>query len=332
MRIRRNKSLFFSSILFGVMCVLTALRGISVGNDTQSYLFLFDVFAQKGIIKNFNIEYGYQLFCVIISWLFKRQNAIIISSAILSYWLIYNYLKKNSSLNTSFAIIFFLVFFNYYLSGIRQGIAMAILLYAFSSVREKKLFKSILFIVLASSFHLASISFIPFVILCNKKRLTQGKAIILFFFVGFFSLFLRRVLIDIIVSLIPRYSLYFTAQGGLFVGQLGVSLSLICFIFIFIYVNTIAKSSDDYNANCLLWASFFMIIYCLFAFITHIFTRVSMLFELPILIYVCDAIDCNKLSVKWCFFIGFFFAVLIVQIIFRPEWIYFLNYSFFVEI
>ena len=56
---------FFISMCF--LCIITGARSINIGNDTSNYVEYFLHISEFGVNKKFQIELGYQYFCLLIS-------------------------------------------------------------------------------------------------------------------------------------------------------------------------------------------------------------------------------------------------------------------------
>ena len=316
---------FVVTFAFLVFAVLTSFRSLQVGNDSETYSYLFYKFSENGFQMDSNIEYGFQLFCIIVSKFSLKENAIVVASGFLSYCLIIVYILRYSSKTPYVILIYFLTFFSYYLSGIRQGIAMAILLFAFQTIRRKQTIRTIVIILTASLFHLTALCFLLLLVL-NNFKIIKNYAMVLTI-VAVAALFFRFES-SLFVSIMGRYSHYLTADGGFGVGWLGVTMSLIVYLSVSFISLRLSNVDREYKRT-IFWASFLMLSFGFFAYVTHIFTRIAMFFEFPLIILSADLISkTNRKGIKWLYLL-FLTSILLVQVLFRPEWVYFINYRFY---
>jgi hypothetical protein len=201
---KKKLILFFG--LLGIFAVL-ALKKDTVGIDISGYK------AQYDIIKNvkwFDYDYvyfekGYMLLTQIFS---KLGVSFQLFTAVFYGFLCYTLFKylKNRSANPTFSLIMFICyqFFVFSISGIRQTIALSILIWAIyvieskSDKRYSKFILSILLVLLAFTFHKSAIIgiLIPFVSIFSNKRIHLSYYIITGFLVVLFrNLFLENIIL-----------------------------------------------------------------------------------------------------------------------------------------
>ena len=171
------KILLWFSILAAVGIV--GFRGEGIGTDYWQYRGYFSEWVSK-------IEPGFN----ILSAIFRSLGAnFIVFSAI--YFIITLYFKiwvfKKMSLSAAISLMISFGFWLlvYDLNGIRQGLSVAFLGVAVYHTYKKNLYRYLLFVVLAISFHYSSLVFLPFYFLVNIKIDKVG----MFIFVAFIFLF-----------------------------------------------------------------------------------------------------------------------------------------------
>ena len=186
---RRTVVLLSCIILFLIM----GLRDTSVGTDTASYVreyMNYSSYRFSNIALSLQSEAGYS----ILQWIFAKagvpwQGFLFVVSVFVSCSLgrfIYNY-SANSF--WGFYLYFTIGMFTMNMTGVRQSIAVAILLFAYDFALEKKIVLFVLLCLLAASIHYTAIAFIPMIIVLlvpfrSKKQLIIG--LILPFFVRLF--------------------------------------------------------------------------------------------------------------------------------------------------
>lgn len=162
-----------------MLTIIAGLRSVSVGMDTENYSVMFSWAQQVSfamLIAGSETEPGYKLFQGIISTIFGEFQILLIVVAIIYVGLVSRLIYKCSD-NPLISYILFigLGLYTFSLSTIRQSIAMAILLIAFEYIKEKKIWKFLASVALATTFHLSALIFLPNYFLAyfkfNKKTM-----------------------------------------------------------------------------------------------------------------------------------------------------------------
>ena len=171
---------------------LVGLREYDVGADTVSY---FDILWNDTFELNFSdgilfglialalryLNLGYTYFLLLISFLFYT----------ISYQALKNYTDKFESniLITFFACMSFFFYLSMSINVIRQGVSLALLLFAYSLLLRKKNNIGILFcIILALAFHLTSI--IPIIIFITSFIISRIRVLNLLILIYLFMVVL----------------------------------------------------------------------------------------------------------------------------------------------
>ena len=220
----------------------SGIRDFHVGTDSRTYV--------RSFINNFdaeyyefdkNIEFGYQLLEYILLslkvnyfWLFFVTSLLIV----------YCYLKiiKIYSVNYVFSVFLFITLgtYTFFFNGLRQGLAMAILVLATPYLLNKKLIPYLLTCFLASLFHISVLFAIPFYFLVNLKIKIIYKITLAFII----SLVSSSFLVSYFASINERYQTYADVSeksGGL------LTLGFYAILVIFIYgVIHIYKIKDEF--------------------------------------------------------------------------------------
>lgn len=166
--------------LVPVFCLL-AFKSEKVGVDTENYIRMYNTAGELLSIDNESrIEIGYQYMSIWLNKLFDSNQALFICSSFIISFSLYVFLKKSSS-NPVLALFFFITlgFFQFALTGIRQGIAIAITLFAIPYIQQKKLIKFLIVIVLASIFHKSALFSLPLYWIMNLKVTTRNMIVML---------------------------------------------------------------------------------------------------------------------------------------------------------
>ena len=151
-----------SKLLLGLgisyLCFLAMFRGASCGNDTENYREFFQVVAsQKNLwhtIRHTSFEPLFTALTFFLSRLTRDPQILFIVTSLFSFAVTGRFLAKFSLAPCFSLYLFFtLQIFDFYISGIRQALAIALLLLAYEAMTQKKNLRTLLLILLAGLFH-----------------------------------------------------------------------------------------------------------------------------------------------------------------------------------
>lgn len=178
-RLKKNENECISFILgylpIAILLIMTLGLQYDVGTDYYSYLSLADGSKNMSWIANRSEILFISLVQIIIKIGNPQMLFVLVGSIQVLFLLLITYeLKKlNLKLHNFFFLYFTLslTFFNQF-NGIRQYIAVYIVVYAFIKLINEKKILFVSLIILASLFHSSAIYFLPFIILGRllKKR------------------------------------------------------------------------------------------------------------------------------------------------------------------
>ena len=171
------------------MILLLSLRHRTVGNDMINY---YSTFLSSGLDNYWShkkLEIGYKLINYLIFKLFGNFQVLIVVMAMLTICPVAYFIYKRSK-NPMMSLVIYMSFNYYYYTFItfRQSTAYGIILLSYKYIEEKKLFKFILCVLLAASFHKSALICLPiywlFDIRIKNKSLLLGlfTAIVLYIF------------------------------------------------------------------------------------------------------------------------------------------------------
>lgn len=160
----RNSRIYILIVSF-MLISISGLRGLSVGIDTYAYYLRFNSLKALDITEIFlglNNEYGFRLFEYIVGRIFGEFQVLLVLVAILYIGAI-SYIIYKYSLSPLLSYILFigLGFFTFGMSAIRQTMAIGFTVIAFKYIPKKQLTKFLFFTILASTFHITALIFIP---------------------------------------------------------------------------------------------------------------------------------------------------------------------------
>lgn len=194
--------------IIGILClgILMAFKDISVGNDTNNYVYFFKTLQNSSAWYNpdTRFEPGYQIFSKLISNIFGEYQYLFISTAVICMFCLYKGVFNYSD-NPGFSLFLFvsLRFFYFFLSGLRQAIAVSIIIIAFHYLMKGKIIKYLIAVALATTFHLSALIFI-LALPISRMKFNISTAVKL---IGATCLcsFLFSPLISFILDLLPEY-------------------------------------------------------------------------------------------------------------------------------
>lgn len=214
---RRRLSGIVLALAFVGMWLIAGLRSPSVGIDTLSYQQFFNYVIDLGAatLNTINplqlfvangFENGFKLYTYVISFISTDFTIyLLITYAIISYSF-YIYIKRNSQNYLLSFAVFYTIFFFATMNYLRQSLAMAVLLWGFKYIYERKLLKYLLFVALATLIHQASIIMIIPYFMYNK-RFTRHTPIVYGAFISVAFLAVGPV-VQVLASLNSRYGTY----------------------------------------------------------------------------------------------------------------------------
>ncbi len=206
---RKSKKLLFAALSF--IWFIMAFRGEDVGTDTHAYLAMYDYTVYSSSYHDYfdipaEFEPGFYLLQVIMKRIGLDAQWLIYLTSSFYCLSLYCFLNKYSH-NRVFCLFLLttLGLFQFALSGMRQTMAIGILLFAFDAVLKKHIWVFILFVVFAMQFHKSaffalSIYFIA-LIKVNKKNVS-------YLIVGLFAIILFADNFLIFTAQVMSYSRY----------------------------------------------------------------------------------------------------------------------------
>lgn len=228
---RSNRILLFSFILIYLVCVL---RSPSVGRDMPGYQEAYNL-TGKVAFDDFNYIYfenGYILFMKVCIKLHLSFQGFLAIAYLIILYPIYLFIKKFSTDKLFSTLIYICyILFEFDLTGLRQAIAISIVLLAFTALLKVHRFPKILYIILvlaAATFHKSAyiaLVFLPFAMIRSISWYAANMVAL----TGI-SLLFRTYLFSYIKNLFGKDT--FSLHAGLHIGgnilfMLAVAISLL---------------------------------------------------------------------------------------------------------
>lgn len=189
MEIRIGNAILWSIIILtlSIITILVSTRDLSIGSDTANYARVFHIIEKGGDHERFEIAFSsiaksISLINGNLSLYFAVLFAILNLSIYKASRMVLGGLRSNFDI---LLIIGFFLASSWYqtsaLNTIRQGISVPILYISILYLTEKKIFKSIIFLIISINFHISSILIVPFLFLFFVK---DNLVFICFIFAG----------------------------------------------------------------------------------------------------------------------------------------------------
>lgn len=238
---RELKDKLFLSVSFLILTAVSAFRGIDVGTDTKNYMDIFRRYVLN--VSDPHSEPGFALLNQLISYITDSPQSIIIVSSILinlgfMHFIYHN--SKNAWLSVYIYITLFYYFFSFNL--VRQFIAISVVLFAWNSLKQGKIIRFILLVLLASTFHTtALISLLLIFVYLGRKNTKLIPFIMLATAIAIFG---TNTFMNFIVTLFPRYITYIESSDQSTGGIMPIFLYFMIFIALYL---TREKKNQEHN-------------------------------------------------------------------------------------
>jgi len=348
----RNGEKFYLFIMFGIFGILMMFRGETVGNDTDRYIDIFNVVRKTSNLQTFIESSRYEKGYIYLNWVLSLisdnpQILFIVTGAFTAFSFgrfIYKY-----SINAWMSVLMFLTlqFFDLTLTGVRQIVAIAVLLFSYDYLISRKLWRFLLLVFIASTIHTSTILFLIFYPLTSKKRgaffYISSTAIAVFIYVSF------RLILPIAGRLFPQYLKYLEGEGGSYSiePKLGVFLMLALWLILFVCAKVFGREqpsdiSDDISQNgsmpsqnvnyvheIAVWMGIIMLFLALQGTILN---RFKYIFSVPIIVYFPNMLKTMDIGTRRIITIATCIVFILYSIIiytYRPEWQSTYPYTFF---
>lgn len=336
-----NKVYLF--IAFAVLYIISTFRSSNIGNDTTEYFYMFQKFGQAINVLELDttIELGYVLFNKFLYSISPNPMILLAVTSAFVLGTVALFIYKNSPM-AWLSIFLFINFRIYYftLSGIRQSIALAIILISYKFIKERKPIIFSLLIILASFFHASALIFI---IVYPLSKINFSKVVMwLYLAVGIFFFITFNYFIDIIFKIFPKYQVYLYSDYFENVRLASfVDFSIIFIIFIFglmfkfnnLKLAERIKSNSNEEKNILFTIISIAVIVTLIAINASIIKRAAFYFFIFVIIYIPITIKEIK-NKKVRILVTYSILVLatlynIIILVYRPEWQHVYPFEFF---
>ena len=210
-RNKKSQRIAFKYCLF-LLLFFMCCRSINVGKDTHVYVYKFFRIQQSSLkellqIRNFlqwDSELLYEIYNKLVSLFSTNAQSITISNGVFIIALLGSVVKKQSAYPLlSIWLYLTLGFYQTQMNVTQNAIAILLCYRGLIYIQEKKPFLFLISIVVATSFHLSSIAFLPMYWVINGIKLDTKPFIILFFLLLFVCTIGFNIIRTLIIRLVP---------------------------------------------------------------------------------------------------------------------------------
>lgn len=223
-----------------------------VGNDYQTYLSYYKYFRSNISIKTITHTYmepGYVILNVIADALFEDNYGIFLVTGIVLFGFLYMVLyKMKKQISMPMAIfIYFMTCYSFACNGVRQSIAAILVLYAYTYMMERRFWKFLCCLIMASLFHTSAIFCVVFYLLVLIRPQAQKLVKIMLVGGGIIAILLKNQIVAVLANL-SLYSSYSTWTGsGLINGTSFMLYVVPTIVLVEIYKGELIKNNPRYE-------------------------------------------------------------------------------------
>jgi hypothetical protein len=277
--------------------LISGLRHETVGNDTISYIENFKTQNQKDWNSIFeNVEPGYSLLVKFLSTISDNSNFFLAGVALIFTvsicFLIYKYSKDHL---LSFILLITLGIFYFSMAGLRQIIAMSILMFSIKFVRDRKILPFLLLVFIACLFHNTAICFILIYIISYLR--ISWKHLLVFFGVIILVYYNQNDIVSFIFKslALDRLSHYENVDSTLSLSGFFIQLVIAtyCLVYYKITIKRDAKNIVFYNLM------FLGVLFQMFTPIIGEFFRLSLYFNVFNIILIPNVLMSKNQNNTW---------------------------------
>lgn len=283
---------FLLALGISYLCLLAMCRGAACGNDTANYrAFFLRVASEPNLwytIRNTSFEPLFAALTFLLSRLTRDPQLLIVVTSLFSFAITGRFFAKYSRAPcVSLYLFFALQIFDFYISGIRQTMAIAVLLLAYEALDKKQNLWSLLLILLAGLFHRTAWLWFPIFFLL---RITRRRTFVwVTALSGAAYLLGSRYLMRGIAAIFPRYQLYF---GSSYL-ESGVKLSLVLYFLVFglmLLAGELLRGKTDVSPQGErdFRLSFLLLVVCIVGYAAPIASRFLQYFQVNLCVYFAN--------------------------------------------
>jgi len=340
----KHKALFASFI---ILWLISGLRDVSVGTDTVAYSQYFSLVrdGQINILDSINFpnifivngfESGFAIYNYVSSLLFKSFTSFLLLTYGFMYYSFYRFIKKYSSDYLMSMMIFITLFYFGSMNTLRQFLAMSILVWGFESIINRRFYRYLLIVLLATLIHQVSIIMIIPYFLYNKR--IGNSTLLLYSTITIPTLLFIDKIVYSLAADNPRYSFYIDRLNSFSLGSyfsliVITSMTLALYVLYRSNINHIGKNlSEILKINFYLKMMLLSTVSSIIALRVNSFGRVTELFLIFAIVSIPAFIKLNVnvrlVNSYKLIFIIVLFTLCFGSLMLKPEWLMVTQYKF----
>lgn len=329
---------FYSLLVFLQLFILSATRSINIGNDTKEYIRLFEAIVTLNNLQYFKTRYelGYLFFNKLVGYISLNPQILLAITSFIILGSFFWFINRNTKLIWLSTYLYITTgVFGFALSGLRQSIAISIILISYELIKKKRFFWFVLTVLAASFFHSSAIVF--FLIYPLSKIKFEYKIVLLFFLISIVVFIKFDTFMFFVFKLFPKYFFYIDSiyfDGYVRVASVADTVGNFCILGLAIFFGYTKKGP---NENSLL--SYISLISLLVLFVSlnaNLLDRISIYFSIFNIVLVTKTIEriVNKEVKVLMIFLVMVIAVLYSTAImfYRPDWNRVFPYEFYWQV
>ncbi len=275
-----------------ILAVITGIRHAVTGSDTKGYIASFKQFRKlpwdKVISETYDYyEIGYRAIMKAIGYITDNENVFFVIVALFFAFSLGIFITRNSKNRFMSFILYFTVgAFSFQISGIRQSLAMAIILFSFEYIKERKLVKFLITVFIAALFHKSAVVIIPMYFAAYIKM--NILTFVMFILGGVGICIYATPLMQLFQSIFSKYEVYAPIgfSGG---GFVVILMYIITIVVSYMYMNSLEKQ-NKHNVFFFNMTFVSLLLYILRYFI-GIAERISFYYQFAFIILLPNVIE-----------------------------------------
>jgi transmembrane protein EpsG len=294
-----NKKIYRVCFVF-LICLITLFVGLryNVGNDYAEYYLEYYYFQNGNSIDNY-----YEPLYSILNKITTSPIQVFFICSVLSFLFLYyafNYFnRKNSILLFSLYFGFYLIIFNIHI--IRQGVAIAVVMFSWKFIVERKFWHFLSLVLIAMGFHISAIVAIPMYFLATLNVPYKFKTLFVWLSPILLVIIIKlSTIIYSILSIFPFFARYASVYSqGEYSEIEGLSFGLVLNIILFIFVGYIIKQKNnskeyDRKSEIIINLFFYSIIFAIILRFNATALRVNYFYQVTNIFIFAQVIDYFK--------------------------------------
>ncbi|MGN1165386.1 MAG: EpsG family protein [Lachnospiraceae bacterium] len=287
----KNKRGMYVVIISIWLMILAALRNYTVGADTLVYMNRFKRFGSADwktlmwLSNYYNFEYGFSILYKLVYYVIQSPRGFMFLSNAFIIWSFSRYIYKESEIPwLSYLLFVTLGLHNNSLNILRQMLAIAIILFAYEAIQERRLLKFLLAIALATSIHYSAAIVIPMFWL---SRIKFDKKMLLLTWVGTIFVFFSGAAVINAIAKRTKYG-HFIEEASDSNGAIGATIIYVTFSVIIIW--KLYRCTENYR-NIYIAFSVISVAIIILTFAISIIDRLGLYFSTMYIVSVPNALS-----------------------------------------